>query len=133
MKKRVVPAKEIEQNPVKSLRARDYLPYPAESFANMTSEEAAKIRPGFPQTPELDKIRRNKNDSQKLGKFLIWLGENNIVLAERLEGTLHLRALFESTEKLLARYFEIDLEKVEQERQALLAYQRKLNGEDDHA
>lgn len=80
----------------------------------------------YPPTPELDKMKGVKERSQSIGAFLDWLqSEREIVLAEYEYRGETLYPINLSIEKLLAEYFEIDLEKVEQERRAILAHIRK--------
>lgn len=82
------------------------------------------------KTPELDKMLAVKEKSQVVGEFLEWLNEQKIVLAEYTDDTcdcgcdceeellLHIR---KGREQLLADFFEINLDKCEQERQQILA------------
>ena len=80
------------------------------------------------KTPELDKMLAISEKSQAIGKFLDWCSvEHEIQLAEWTGsscpecGDETLINLIMGKEKLLAKYFEIDLDKCEQERQQLLA------------
>ena len=71
--------------------------------------------------PECRKMSSVRERSQPIGEFLEWLSEQGICLAkysERWEDTLEVH--HESTETLLARFFEIDLNKVEEERRAMI-------------
>ena len=81
------------------------------------------------ETPELDKIAKLHEDSQKIGTFLEWLGEKGyrIGLYGRYtdddgesEGIEQLIPITKGVEELLADYFEIDLKKAETERRAIL-------------
>jgi hypothetical protein len=74
-------------------------------------------------TPELDKMSLVKEDSQKLGEFLDWLTSERIILCTR--GGEDFVPNGESIEVLLARYFEIDLHQVEEERREILASYRE--------
>jgi hypothetical protein len=74
--------------------------------------------------PEHVKLRAVKDDSQKLGAFLDWLQEQGIALYHDEPEPL---AVCLTTEKLLAKYFEIDLDKIETEKRAMLEEQRQLN------
>jgi len=72
------------------------------------------------ETPELDKMRDVREKSQLIGNFLSWLEEEKYCI-----GVWNIRYNeYEPTrlsiEKLLAQYFEIDLDKAEQERSQLL-------------
>lgn len=68
---------------------------------------------------ELEKFRAAKAEAATLTRFVDWLREEEIVLAERDdEGELWL--VRHSTEQLFAKFFGIDLNKLEDERRALL-------------
>lgn len=72
------------------------------------------------KTPELDKMAKVKDKSQAIGSFLDWLQQEKEVRLTQLVGDNYVPFHF-SMESLLAEYFEINLNKVEKERQALLA------------
>lgn len=77
------------------------------------------------KTPELDKIVEAAEDSQKIGEFLEWLSEQEIILAEWTGSDCEwcgesLMCMVQTREQLLANYCGIDLVKAEKERQALL-------------
>ncbi len=101
----------------------------------------------YPPTPELDKLKAVAPFSQKIGEFLdIFLAEKGIQLGkphvhdERCNGwdaerkcynpgsglggcsfcTGEFESCYQPVEKLLAEFFEIDLDKVESERRAIL-------------
>ena len=97
--------------------------------------------------PELEKVEQLMERSQPAGEFLDWLvNERKIVLAQYHKHTedCYTDALYGNKrkifccsedllmpchigiEKLLAEYFHIDLEKVEQERHQLLEDMRKM-------
>ena len=117
------------------------------------------------KTPELDKMREVREQSQPIGEFIDWLAGQGILLMRSVP-IVHERwpwespydvdgkrmwgshrgpddgvhgppeqyehgddALIhhESIEQMLARFFEIDLNAVEDERRALLDELRKLN------
>jgi len=92
-------------------------------------------------TPELDKIRKVSEASRNISEFLEWarysgyhITKTQTVQEEReyvfKEGTYEVDVDVEvpvHPEKMLAEYFEIDLNKVEQERQALLKAQAAHN------
>ena len=84
--------------------------------------------PVQPETPELDRMieRATAGHSQDIGEFIEWLGENGFVIATR-DAYDELLPMLMSTEGWLAQYFGIDLQKVEQERAAVLAYVRSKN------
>lgn len=63
----------------------------------------------MPATPELDRMATVKEDSQKIGAFLEWYK----ALSHRTKRL--------SIEQILAKYFDIDLDKCETERRSILA------------
>jgi hypothetical protein len=77
--------------------------------------------------PQLAKMQEVQPTSQAIGEFLDWLGEQRIDLCSVIAGTGHDRwaPIVDGHEKLLARYFEIDLNAVERERRDLLAHASK--------
>jgi len=77
--------------------------------------------------PECEKLKSISDDSQKIGRFLDWLSEQGMELARYhdTDGNDRLHPVSRTNEKLLADYFEIDLQKVEKERSAILASIRK--------
>jgi hypothetical protein len=103
-----------------------------------------------PATPELEKLAAVSDESQKLGAFLDWcasqgwkLGEwksypcrecdgcedaleekEDITPDDCEEPSELMFPINTGIEKLLAQYFSIDLNKVEEERRALLAHIR---------
>jgi hypothetical protein len=101
------------------------------------------------QTPELDKLRKITHYSQKVGEFLAWLRRSGFVIAVRHNhvpacGPSYSRQNDRTTEHrgcgmrdgelyeagydiktLLARFFGIDLTRVEAEKRALLEVIRK--------
>jgi hypothetical protein len=79
--------------------------------------------------PECEKMNAVQGDSQKIGAFLDWLQNDlGIVLAEYDNEDDELYRANYTIEKLLARYFDIDLDKVEQERRQMLEELRQANG-----
>lgn len=73
----------------------------------------------YPPTEELDKMIKIKDQSEPIGQFLEEMGEKGIRLCDA-DGD----PIPGSIQKILADYFEIDLQKVESERQAVLDYVR---------
>ena len=71
-------------------------------------------------TPESDKALAVQKESQAIGAFLEWAFEHGL-----LRRTHHAR--YNSIEVLLAKYFEIDLDKVEKEKRAILDGIRAAN------
>lgn len=77
-------------------------------------------------TPELDKMQKVKDQSQVVGAFLDWLqNETDMVIGAWERERMY--PVHKSIEELLAEYFEIDLNKVERERRALLDAIREDN------
>lgn len=76
------------------------------------------------KTTELDKMAKVHERSQAIGAFLDWLGGERdytiCELGENGEGMEEYFPVRPNIEKLLAEYFDIDLEKVEKERRKLL-------------
>lgn len=73
--------------------------------------------------PQLALMASVQGQSQPIGEFIEWLGENGMAICtseEGLRGTTFFPVL-ESTEKLLARHFGVDLNAVERERRQVLA------------
>lgn len=92
------------------------------------------------KTPELDKMSAVRDKSQAIGEFLEWLsGEHKIQLmkepVDKCEdcydcedcGTVRMIYANFNMERMLADFFEIDLNKCEQERSALLDAIREDN------
>jgi hypothetical protein len=78
----------------------------------------------LPEAPECDKMLAVRDKSQVIGEFLDWLGEQGITLARYTEDTEvkmdRLVPVYTSIDKILAEYFDIDLDKVEQEKRTIL-------------
>ncbi len=99
----------------------------------------------LPECPECDRMAKVSEVSQKIGEFLEWLESKDFRICQWVDGTsdaARIAAAFSfntekmdeldnvpnegyypittNIEKLLAEYFEIDLNKVEKERRALL-------------
>jgi len=81
--------------------------------------------------PELDKIKKVSEKSQAIGNFLDWLESIDYPIAEYKKfdefEEEQLVTIYLPREQILARYFEIDLDKAEKERVALLEDYRKKN------
>lgn len=85
-------------------------------------------------TPECDKLAKVSKESQAIGSFIDWLYGQNISLCQYMDEKEtreymddldpcemeHFRPVNRSIETWLAAYFEIDMKKVESERQAIL-------------
>jgi hypothetical protein len=71
--------------------------------------------------PESNKLLAVADISQKIGEFLEWLsGEQGYILAEWDENGDKLFPINPDINMLLAEYFNIDMNKVEEERKELL-------------
>jgi len=81
------------------------------------------------ETPELNKIKKVSEKSQEIGNFLDWLESIGYYIAEYKKfddvEEEQLVTIFLPREKILAKYFEIDLDKAEKERVKILEDFRK--------
>lgn len=73
-----------------------------------------------PETPELDKVQEVRDRSQTIGEFLDWLPSQGIFLARYYEER-GLSTFAVNIQELLAEYFDIDLEVMEEEKRRLLS------------
>lgn len=105
-----------------------------------------------PSTPNLDKMLEVKTQSQTIGEFLEWLKEQRYLLGQYLYHVQDAQydecygvddecpwqqhnwhhetfapAIGTGTQRLLARYYGIDLEAMNAEREELLEHLRRLN------
>jgi len=87
------------------------------------------VTPRPPQTPELDKLSHAHNETNTVRRFLDFLEEAGLVLARYHEKPDWLYAATERPKDLVNSFFELDPKKIEEERRALLDYQRALNEE----
>lgn len=79
---------------------------------------------GPPPTPELDRQHQAIEDgAHRIGEFLDWLSEQGYHLGRYSEGGRAYDAS-PSPQNLVAGFYRIDLDKIEAERRALLAYIR---------
>ena len=80
------------------------------------------------QYPECEKMKAVEKESRIISSFLDWLSEKDIALC-KLEPTGDIRKEFfmisTTHERLLAEHFNIDLDRVEKERRAILAIVRQ--------
>ena len=79
------------------------------------------------ETPELDKMKAVHEKSQAIGEFLEWLHSKGINLAKYPDNSDYLSIYRYSTEKILAEFFGIDLDKCEKERRQLLEVCHNVN------
>lgn len=78
-----------------------------------------------PEAPECKKLSAVRDESHKIGEFIDWLHEQGIQLCEWMDyedAPAQYAPTTQTSEKLLAKYFDIDLNKVERERRAILEY-----------
>ena len=86
----------------------------------------------YPKTPTLDKMKSVKDNSQAIGEFLEWLEGKKYCVAhydDSIIGRDELSPVTGTTEELLAKFFDIDLKKAEEEKRAVLEYVRNQNKE----
>lgn len=84
------------------------------------------------ETPECDKLRKVTHKSQIIGEFLAWLQDEKGLVICDLEDNEYL-PYGSSINQMLADYFEINLDKVEREKQAILDGIRIANEVRDEA
>ena len=79
-----------------------------------------------PKAPEHEKLKKVAESSQVCGEFLEWLqGEKSLVLARWSDWQeVRLAPVHPRVQDLLAEFFEIDQEKLEAEKVALLEWVR---------
>lgn len=78
-----------------------------------------------PETPECQRLSDVQTESNIIGEFLDWLTyDKQYEICERYATTEAYLPVHETTNKLLAEYFEINLDKVEKERRELLEWLR---------
>lgn len=88
-------------------------------------------------TGEIEKLQAVQGESQRIGEFLDWLqGERKLVIAQWQKRNLdpsddwdELVPAGMTINGLLAEFFEIDLDKIEEEKLALLNELRRANAE----
>lgn len=85
----------------------------------------------YPQTPELDRrttiINTDRKQTEVITDFIDWLNDEGIVLCrwgryEDLGGLEMPVPIRERGEQLIAMFFEIDLQKIDQEQRAVLEW-----------
>jgi hypothetical protein len=92
-----------------------------------------------PPCPECEKLASVSDRSNEIGEFLNWIAGQGLIISEWVKNEdddtndympeILLSAGYHTNtgiNKLLAKYFEIDLDKVEQERRALLEWLREV-------
>lgn len=82
-----------------------------------------------PACPECEKLVKVSEESNKIGGFLEWLtGEEGAYICkweEKYESFYTIYTGNNGINQVLAKYYNIDLDKVEQERRALLEWIRE--------
>ncbi len=75
------------------------------------------------QFPQLARMQAVQEQSQAIGEFIEWLGQNGMAICTSEEGLRGDRfyPVMVPTEELLARHFDVDLQAAEKERRATLA------------
>lgn len=68
------------------------------------------------QYPECEKVKAVQAKSQAIGEFIDWLENEKQIYLMKGRKPIH-----QTTLRLIAEFFDIDLEKVEQEKQSILA------------
>lgn len=83
-------------------------------------------RPQKPWTPELERrhVHIESGEAHVLGRFLDALAARGIVLARWVGNDLYPAG--EHEEATIAAFYDLDLDKIELEKRALLAYMRAL-------
>jgi hypothetical protein len=85
----------------------------------------------IPKTPTLEKMQSIHQESQAIGEFLEWLPDIGIKLCEwddEAPGPTKYWPVSKTIERLLSWYFEIDLDKADDEKRSLLEWMRENNG-----
>lgn len=77
--------------------------------------------------PEHEKLAAIKDKSQAIGGFLEWLEEQGITLCTLPENSDYFVPCHMPIQQRLAKYFDIDLNKLEQEKQAMLEELRQAH------
>lgn len=90
-------------------------------------QEEARERAHEARFPEHAKLRLIAEEAQANGRFIDWLHENKMTICVR-EGR-HYEAIQKSIPELLATYHDIDVRKLNEEKDAMLNEQRALNAE----
>lgn len=83
--------------------------------------------------PEHEKLEKVQEVSQRIGEFLEWLGDGGMRICEFQEGPMRSPTegaywpIRDGITEILARYFDIDMNKIESEKQAMLQAVRERN------
>lgn len=105
----------------------------AEGSRDLRAREA--VRRGKPPTPNLDRIHEIHEQSEAFFEIIEWLGENTDLRLGRFfkcEGLREPRFSLVGTDRraqvAVGRYFGIDLDEADRERDRLLEWVREQNG-----
>lgn len=79
--------------------------------------------------PEHDRMRAVQSDSQIVGGFLEWLLEDTPYFIAEYDDRNRMQPINIGFERLLAQYLNIDLDKIETEKQQMLDEIRKANSD----
>lgn len=83
--------------------------------------------------PEHEKLAAVKSESQAIGEFMDWLADDGIFLAGRDEDDAIIYPLQRPIRDLLHEFFNIDTDKIEVEKRAMLKLLREANLADRQA
>jgi len=95
-------------------------------------KNCGRLRPADPpRYPELEKMRAVREKSMLLSEFVDWLEQNDMRICVRTKSNGVYASPYESVpmryEELFAKFFDIDLKKVDQERELVLEELRLSN------
>jgi len=77
--------------------------------------------------PEHEKLATIQDKSQVIGEFLEWLPTQGVHLCTFHYQDDRYRTIYSSITQLLAKFFDIDLDKLETEKRAMLDHLRQKN------
>lgn len=70
--------------------------------------------------PQIEKLKKVSGRAQEISRFFDWLrSEKGYLLAHHKDDSPELFPVYPNVERLLAEYYEIDLEALERERRSL--------------
>lgn len=81
--------------------------------------------------PMCTKLSESSDERRTINDFVEWLQQKGIWLCDREEGSnfAEYRPIAKRSDELVMEYLEIDTKKLEEERRAILAEQRRANGD----
>ncbi len=98
------------------------------SISTKVMQHHAASPPTPPLYPEHLKLAEIEPRSQTIGEFLEWLMDHKKLVIARYHGKELIEDYQESTEALLAEYFQIDRVKLEAEKRQMLEDIKKMSG-----